>query len=150
MKNIWLVLLFIIAASCERYPFETTDTGDNPDINLNQPFQLKVGENIKLIPDNLKVGFDSVLSDSRCPVGVVCFWEGEANINIWLLKNRTDTIHSILKIRGYIGIQDSLYHKYIDTVGYRIKLIQLDPYPRYPIPNDYSKYKATLKVSRLR
>jgi hypothetical protein len=150
MKNIWLVFLFIIAASCERSPFETTDTGNNPDVNLNQPFQLKVGESINLIPDNLKIGFNNVLSDSRCPVGVVCFWEGEADINIWLLKNRTDTIHSILKIRGYVGIQDSIRHKYIDTVGYRITLMQLDPYPHHPIPNDFSIYKAALNVSRLR
>ena len=150
MKNIWLVLLFVIAASCQKTPLETSDTGNNSNIHLNQPFQLKVGESIKLIPDNIKVGFDTVMADSRCPIVVVCFWEGEADINIWLLKNRTDTIHSILKIRGYIGIQDSLYHKYIDTIGYRIKLLQLDPYPQYPIPNDFLKYIATLNVSRLR
>jgi hypothetical protein len=150
MKNIWLILVFFVAASCEKSLFETSDTYNNPDTNLNQPFQLKVGESIKLLPDNLKVGFDTVLSDSRCPTSVVCFWEGEADINIWLLKNRTDTIHSILKIRGYIGLQDSIRHKYIDTVGYRITLMQLDPYPHYPIPNDFSKYKATLNVSRLR
>ena len=149
-NNIWLVLLFIITVSCEKAPLATSDTGDNSDIHLNQPFQLKVGESIKLISDNLKVGFDNVQSDSRCLIGVVCFWEGEADINIWLLKNRIDTIHSILKIRGYIGIQDSLHHKYIDTIGYRIKLMQLDPYPHHPIPNDFSIYKATLNVSRLR
>jgi hypothetical protein len=150
MKNIWFILLFIIAASCEKAPLTTSDTGDNSDIHLNQPFQLKVGENIKLIPDNLTVGLKTVLSDSRCPIGVVCFWEGEADINIWLLKNRIDTIHGILKIRGYIGIRDSLHDRYIDTIGYRIKLMQLDPYPQYPIPNDFSKYKATLLVSKLR
>jgi hypothetical protein len=144
MKNILIFLLFVFALSCRETPADLSNQ------NIDQPFLLRVGENVNIKPYNLQLCFDSVLSDSRCPTGVVCFWEGEAKIKLWLMKSGSHKIFTNLTISGYVEINDSLRHQYVDTLGYRIKLMQLDPYPCHPIPNDFSKYRATLNVSKIR
>jgi hypothetical protein len=56
-------------------------------IVLEQEFKLKVGESAKALREGLKVEFDSVAEDSRCPRGVTCIWAGNAKI---LLKVEKD------------------------------------------------------------
>ena len=143
MKNILIYLLCVLAISCSEAP---TDLSNQ---HTDQPFLLRLGETVNIKPYNLQLCFDSVLTDSRCPTGVVCFWEGEAKIQLWLTDRGSQKIFTNLTIRGYVGINDSLRHHYVDTLGYRITLMQLDPYPHYPIPNDYTKYRATLLVKSL-
>lgn len=143
MKNIWFLLLFFIVASCQEAP---TDVSDQI---INKSFELGIGESVTIKPDNVQVRFDTVISDSRCPTNVFCLWEGESQIKISLIKSRTAIIYGEIPIRGYVTITDTCCHKYIDINGYRITLMQLDPYPQHPIPNDYTKYRATLLVNRI-
>jgi hypothetical protein len=144
MKKISLFLLILFFASCQKAPIEASLPG------VNQPFELVNGESITLTQYNIQVGFDSVLSESRCPIGVRCFWEGEASIKLWLTGRSIQKTYCKVSIHGYTGIEDTLHHRYVDTLGYRIKLMELDPYPQYPVPNDYKKYKATLLVTQER
>lgn len=142
MKNVCIALLFFIIASCQKAPTEASDR------IMDEPFELGVGESVTLKPDNVQVGFDTVISDSRCPIGVICIWEGEAQIKIQLSKQGSAPLSATLTIRGYVTAKDTCCHKYIDINGYRIKLMQLDPYPTHPVPNDYTNYRATLLVTR--
>ncbi len=143
MKNIWFLILFLIVASCQKAPTEVSDQ------IINKSFELSIGESITIEPDNVQVRFDTVTSDSRCPTNVFCFWEGEAQIKISLVKSRTAIIYGEIPIRGYVTAKDTCCHKYIDLDGYRITLMQLNPYPQHPIPNDFTKYRATLLVNRI-
>lgn len=45
---------------------------------LGEAFVLCVGETSEIGADRLKLGFTGVRSDSRCPEGVECFWQGDA------------------------------------------------------------------------
>jgi hypothetical protein len=143
MKNIWFLIIFLLVASCQKAPSEVSDQ------IINKSFKLGIGESVTIKPDNVQIGFDTVISDSRCPIGVVCLWEGESQIKISLIKSRTTIIYGEIPIRGYVTAKDTCCHKYIDLDGYRITLMQLDPYPQHPIPNDYTKYRATLIVNRI-
>lgn len=143
MKNIWFLILFLIVASCQEAPTEVSDQ------IINKSFELSIGESVTIKPDNLQIGFVHVTSDSRCPTNVFCLWEGEAQIKISLVKNRTVIIYGEIPIRGYVTAKDTCCHKYIDLDGYRITLMQLNPYPQHPIPNDFTKYRATLLVNRI-
>lgn len=47
--------------------------------SLGQEFNLALGQNASINGEQLKVSFIEVVSDSRCPTGATCIWEGEAS-----------------------------------------------------------------------
>ena len=144
MRHVLFILLLIIE-SCKN------DTSIVSSGSFGNTFTLKVGQTVTIQPGNLKVGFERVASDSRCPTGAMCFWEGMAQLRLWLLPPGTDTVFVQSTISGYVTQSDTCCHKYVDTVGYRVKLMQLDPYPRIdgPLPPESSDYIAYLQVSKL-
>lgn len=63
---------------------DTDPTDIDPiEYTIDEAFSLKVGES-HLTQQQVTVTFDSVVSDSRCPLqgDVVCFWEGEISIQV--------------------------------------------------------------------
>ena len=140
---IFLVLISPFLVSCEDENLVI------PTQSLDNPFTLKVGERIRLYPDNLQVGFQKVISDSRCPSNARCIWEGIADLQLWLLKPGLDTVYVKASIRGYVTKSNTDGHVAVDALGYRIKVLQLDPYPKTDQRPNPSDYIATLRVSRL-
>lgn len=53
-------------------------------IETGKAFSLKVGEMAQAADKGLRVGFDGVSADSRCPKGEQCFWAGDATVRVWL------------------------------------------------------------------
>jgi hypothetical protein len=84
---------------------------------IEYQFELKYGRS-RVLPNGLKLGFKELLSESRCPIGVVCVWEGKADISLWMLKSGLDTVSFQLQIYGYVDKTNTARHKYIDTLGY--------------------------------
>ena len=94
--------------------------------------------------DDLKLCFDAVVSDSRCPANAVCIWQGAATATFSFTKNK-DTHHFNLST---ITMKPNFTK---DTViaGYKIEFINLSPYPGTvadPIPD--SQRKAELKITK--
>lgn len=104
--------------------------------------------------DTLIVKFEDVLSDSRCPQGVMCIWEGQVELKILIDHKDTLVIHPIEIQYGEV---DSLTEKRsIDTTGfvkyknYRLALLRVDP--TIELGREYSKeaYIAHLQIDRLK
>ena len=94
--------------------------------------------------DDLKLCFDAVVSDSRCPANAVCIWQGAATATFSFTKNK-DTHHFNLST---ITMKPNFTK---DTViaGYKIEFINLSPYPGTvadPIPDN--QRKAELKITK--
>lgn len=47
--------------------------------NLGQEFSLSIGQEAIITGEDLRVRFEDVLEDSRCPINVTCIWEGRAS-----------------------------------------------------------------------
>jgi len=139
MKKIALLLLVLFSA-CHGLL--------NP-VSFEGPFFLNFGESKILTPDNLRVEFNQIIEESRCPGDVLCPWEGRARIGL-LLQSAGDTVQVELTLPGFATQSDTLAHQPVDTIGYRITLLQLDPYPdtQRPPQRD-SDYRALLNISRL-
>ena len=56
---------------------------DEPPVDLGTPFTLGAGEAIDLDGGRLTIGYDHLVSDSRCPPNVRCVWQGEARVALW-------------------------------------------------------------------
>lgn len=96
-----------------------------------------------------RLQFDSVLTDSRCPMGALCVWEGMAAARFRILPTAKDTLSITLNIRGYTTRADSTRHLPLDTLGYRFTLLQLDPYPKIGVPIHPGDYIATLRIAHI-
>ena len=113
----------------------------------NNPFELHLGETTFLEPENLEVTFDAVLHDSRCPSDVVCFWEGMATIELRII-DLPDTHFVTVSIFGGDPQYGTPFPSPLDTLGLRLTLLALDPYPVSIVQTPDSTFLATLSVFR--
>jgi len=54
------------------------------EVPYGTPFDLAVGASVEVGDEGLLMGFTGILSDSRCPIGAVCVWEGDAEAALWI------------------------------------------------------------------
>jgi len=94
--------------------------------------------------DRVKISFDAVVSDSRCPANAVCIWQGTATATFSFSKNGNShrfNLSTITMAPHYIK----------DTIisGYKIEFINLLPYPgTFTPPAPDSDVKAELKITK--
>jgi hypothetical protein len=79
---------------------------------------------------------DTVLSDSRCPTGVECFWAGEARARFKIEKYQSNPVYIDLKE----GVKDTL------VSSYKFSFIKLLPYPSLRNQIKPEEYKARIAV----
>lgn len=110
-------------------------------INLNDIIELSYRECVYDSEDHFYVCLDSVLNDSRCPTGVMCIWEGNAEVKFKFEKLNENPI--FFNLNTHLSFTK-------DTIidNYKISLIGLNPYPiigtRYP----QKIYKAQLIINK--
>ena len=118
-----------------------TDRVANPTVLIPSDFTLAVGQHVTVQPDNVEIGFREVNGDSRCPTSLMCFWQGEAGVQLKL----TNAIHQTQQVRISVEGHGS---GTVETMGYRITAVRLDPYPRDAGPIPQFAYRVTLHVER--
>ena len=114
-------------------------TGAAADAVVGAPFELAVGQSVKV--GDVTIGFTAVASDSRCPIGLYCFWEGDAACNLWADADESERAELVVHTSDYFG-RKVTYDKL------EIQLIALDPYPVYQSPPAPDSYVITLLVTR--
>lgn len=85
--------------------------------------------------------FDSVIGDSRCPEGAMCFWAGVANVRFKYEKLNSKPVFFDLYTMGG-SPRDSI----VD--GYKFSFIDLKPYPKISNRTEKISYKAYITVNR--
>ena len=107
----------------------STPTGPVPD--QDGQVELRVGDEVT-VPKTV------VEEDSRCPVDMVCVWEGNAAVELGLTAGSGPTHLHVLNT--------ALEPKAVDFSGVRVTLVGVAPEPRegQPIPED--EYVVTLRL----
>jgi len=115
-------------------------------INLNQVFTLKGGQEATINGENLRLRFDKVLEDSRCPKSVECFWTGQARVAILVEPNgRGETT---LEFNTNPAPDQNNQTARLDE--YTITMQSLEPYPETPDESlALEDYGATLTVGKV-
>jgi hypothetical protein len=128
----FILFLFLSAAACQN---EDNQSQADEIVDLNY-------KESKYIQDQtISISLDSVLNDSRCPNGAACVWVGNAAVRFSYTR---ETQNSFFVLNTFANFRT-------DTLldGYRIKLVQLNPYPQLGhLPIKQSEYKAELKVTK--
>jgi hypothetical protein len=134
--SILLVLISFGVASCDSSnPIEVSaKLSDTITIGINEVYQHK--------QPNFSLKIDSVLNDSRCPIDVQCFWEGNAEVRFKLSSLNSKTIMFNLNTAN-------IFRK--DTVieGVKFKLIELDRQPDIMTRDSYQSYRIKIYYSTL-
>lgn len=108
---------------------------------LDRNFRVRYGQEVTVNGESLKVKFDSVLEDSRCPKDVTCVWAADAKIAISVRRVNGEPSKMELHTNGQFN-QTGKYQQYV------IKLVGLDPYPRSSAEVKPSNYVATLLITK--
>jgi hypothetical protein len=107
------IALMLVQTSCRK-----TSADENGQLKLNNCIERKFsGEKVNLC-------FDSLLSESRCPVNARCIWQGYA-LAKFIFKEGAQQHEVILSTVSMQGIPSQ------DTTisGYTIRLVDIHPYP---------------------
>jgi len=110
-----------------------------PSRPLGQSFDLKAGTSA-VVADGLKLTFDRVRADSRCPLDAICIQAGEAVVVLTL--SQSDAAQAERELRTTPALSEASYLSYV------IKLVALAPYPRSTQQIRPEEYVATLTVDR--
>jgi hypothetical protein len=118
-----IILTVIFVSGC--YPIFPLDKDQ---FDLGDTIQIHIGEKL-YESDNLWIRVDSI-KDGRCPIGLDCFWAGEAEVWLTVSYNnvveqcRFSTYFDSLKCQEMVF--GSRYSTHMDVC-----LIDVDPYPVY-------------------
>ena len=126
-----IAVLVVLTAACSSTP-------TSPDVVNGRPFELRAGATAAL-PDGLRIKFQTVRSDSRCPMDALCVWAGEAIVALSLTAANGGPETRELKTTPSGSVA-----AYAD---YTISLTALAPYPRASQQIRPDDYVATLVVT---
>jgi hypothetical protein len=135
MTSAILSFLLFFAATTAPQPASLTK-----EARLDQEFEIKLGQEVWIKREGLKISFSNVTEDSRCPTGVDCIWAGNGKVMLKLSKAR--------KRAAWMNLNTGVDPKQDDYRGYEIKLVSLNPYPKKDTKIKKRDYVATLVVSR--
>ncbi len=101
-----------------------------PGTPVRQTIALATGQSYKL-DDGAQVRFANVVNDSRCPIGATCVWAGTATVNLGFRPAGSSGELEILTVLpGGVSPEDIASLLPVDTLGYRVTLVRLEPAPR--------------------
>ena len=95
MTNRRLGVVMLLGVSLVGCQLNQKADADPAAYTVNEAFGLGGGSEAVIQGENLRLRFDDVLEDSRCPKGVECFWTGQARIAIRVLQAGDSTTAGI-------------------------------------------------------
>ena len=113
--------------------------------HLGDPFPIKYGQSVHLDDAKLKIGFHTVAQESRCPVGVVCVWEGQCIVGLSLTRDSGETENFTLTARaGHPELAAA------EVFGHRVELHGVEPAPTRDEPSPkHEQYRLSVEISTL-
>jgi hypothetical protein len=104
-------------------------------------FSLRVGQSSRIEAESLAIGVEAVSSDSRCPKGETCIWEGDATVRIWV--QRAATAKETRELHTASSKSTAAEYE-----GWSIRLVALTPYPLTGRTITQANYVVTLELTR--
>jgi len=128
----YIVVFFLFAGiGCEETVIEQGFTvGREANFQVNQLYTSADGQYTLKITE---------ISDSRCPEGVQCVWQGEVTVKgEWTENNSKSTfeIHSVLNDQT------------TQPTGYTIQIVDAKPYPKYGTESKPEYLVVTLLIQK--
>ena len=128
------ILIKLVFTGCENHDEQIST------FSLNDTTELLMHETIFNYESQISISMDSVLSDSRCPMDVICFWAGNAEVRFTFSHKKQDTVFNLNTHGGSHFRSDSSIN------GFNIRLLELFPYPETTNDIHQTDYYAKIIV----
>lgn len=132
-RRLAFVLALLLACGCWHGP--TDPSGPS----LGERFTIPVGETEVLRGEPVRIRFERIIEDSRCPIDVVCITAGEARGEFEITVGRASAVTVELSTDPLSSVE---------VGGYRFRLVGMTPLPRSNIRIDPRQYRAEVVVTR--
>ncbi len=129
-----MILSLLPVLACKQSPSGLT-------AKPGEEFSLKVGQSVSITGENLSIKFIEVVTDSRCPTGATCIWQGEASC--LLETDLSGTVKQITITQPGLTKEPSQSQFSNYTMSYDIQ-----PYPALNKKIDKSEYVLDLRVDK--
>jgi len=140
-SRLWIVVLgAAIAVGCS--PGEARP--DTTTAQLGHEFVLGGGQQAVVDGAGMRLKFDRVLDDSRCPKRVSCVWTGAAHVAMIVTPDGQPPT----TIEFDTNPAPGQTHMTGTAGGYTVELRALEPYPETPGTIPLQDYRATILVVR--
>ena len=103
--------------------------------------RIRVGQTI--VVGGIKVRFNAVESDSRCPSDVVCVWEGDA-VASFVAEQNCNCDSPAIELKLHTTLQPKSGSAY----GFKLELLNVQPYPKTSSPIKQDAYYAWIRLTR--
>jgi hypothetical protein len=135
MRSGILLIFGLLVAAC------TSDSPSAPMGPLDVRIVVGVGEAADVQGASIRIRFQGVMGDSRCPADVVCIQGGDAVVRIDVLPSGSPGPSVTYDL--HTGNMQPVNH-----ANLLIALVQLSPYPFSSRPVSPGEYRATLRITR--
>jgi hypothetical protein len=117
---------------------------NEPGANFHTEVTLRPGEVTAVASTPLRIGFERVAADSRCPATALCVQSGDALVVFNVSVGGNGGAEVRLRTVGGATGQDLL----ASVGGYELAITGLQPYPETTTPIPSADYRVTVSVSR--
>ena len=125
-----ILIVVVLVVACEK-----EDENNLFDFGFENVFEI----NKTYVSNDQTLKFSiSEIGDSRCPIGVMCIWEGEAKVTVAFEIPVVDTI----LLSTYDNLRDTI-------LDYEIQLFEVAPYPEVYKDIKTEDYEVTLRILKL-
>lgn len=114
------------------------ESSTSPTVPVDQQFTMAPGDTVDVADTSLRVRFDGVLNDSRCPIDAVCIQGGDAEVRLTASNDGAPQLITL-----HTGSMTPVVFD-----GFTFTLVELTPYPFSSQPFPSSDYRATLRITR--
>jgi hypothetical protein len=134
--SIFVLVVLLLFSGCSSGP-------DEINASWGREFTLSTGQTAVFDGGRLKIKFESVTGDSRCPKGVTCIQAGEAKCKVLIGNDRSYSAIELHDKAGMSGYSETTF----ENTGYKIKLsFRVEPYPEAGKQIGSSDYKLLMTV----
>ena len=106
---------------------------------LGHAFEMRPAEVVTI--QRVRITFENVFDDSRCPAGATCIWAGDAAAAFTLERPPSTAMHRTLHTNGRFERETEYY-------GLVVRLEDIKPYPKEGATIRPDDYRATLVVTK--
>lgn len=139
-----VALSFIVSCQAQKGTMPAASTAKNSTTATTQ-ITLAEGKGVFLKAQQMNVSFKGIRTDSRCPAGVNCVWQGVAVAQLQFMSVTSRPWDFELAT-----VEDSSkgYTRWVNAEGYRYTLIKVEP--QAAANTDLKgKYRITLQMEKL-
>jgi len=135
-----LVALSLVLAACHTSRFPTEPVVYSQ-AEAADSVRIWVGQTI--VVEGIRVRFNAVESDSRCPTDVVCVWAGDAVAN-FVVEQNCECRSAAYELKLHTTLEPKSGVAY----GFRVELLLLSPSPVSTSSIKPDGYSAWLRIVR--